>query len=147
MNPKEFKENVLIYGADVRSWPKDLRETGLKALASSAELQAELAQEEHFEGVLKLRKHEAPSDDLAERIVSASLRGQKKSLSGIGVLLSEVLWQFGLPRPALTAVSVAIIFALIIGFAIGFSDPTGTMPAEEYQANLEDFLYYEGEVL
>ncbi len=147
MNPKEFKENVLVYGSDVHSWPKDLREAGQKALASSAELQAVLAQEEHFEGVLKSRKHEAPCDDLADRIVSASRRKQKKSLSGIGALLSEVLWQFGLPRSALTAVSVAIIFALIVGFAIGFSAPTGTTPAEQYQANLEDFLYDEGEVL
>lgn len=147
MNLKQFKENMVIFGADLSAWPEGMREAGLKALQDSNEVRTLLAEEEHFERILKSRKHEDPSDDLAERIVSASRRGRKKSLSGIGGFLSELLWEFSLPRPALTAVSVALIFALIIGFAIGFSDSTGTTSVEQYQANLEDFLYYEGEVL
>jgi hypothetical protein len=146
MNPKTFKKNILIYGSDVHGWPESIREAGLKALARSAELQAVLAQENHFESLLRTRKLEAPRDDLAERIVSASRQRHKKSRSGLGAFLSEVLWQFSLPKRALTAVSVTLVLALIVGFAIGFSAPAGTQSAEQYQASLEDFLY-EGEVL
>jgi hypothetical protein len=147
MNLRQFKENVLLYGADLRSWPEDLREAGQKALASSSEAQTVMAQEEHFEAVLGSRKFEEPSGDLAERIGLACRRGRKKSRSRIGGFLSDLLWEFSLPRSALTAVSVALIFALVIGFAIGFSNPTGTTSTEQYQANLQDFLYDEGEVL
>lgn len=147
MKLKEFKENLLLYGSDVHSWPKDLREAGQKALASSTEIQAVLALEERFEGVLKARRYEKPSGDLAERISSASAYRKRKVRHALAGFFTDLLWEFSLPRPALTAVSVALILALIIGFAIGFSDSTGTMSAEQYQANLEDFLYYEGEVL
>jgi len=36
---------------------------------------------------------------------------------------------------------------LIIGFTIGFSNPSGFVSAEQYETNLEDFLNYEGDVL
>ncbi len=147
MNLKQFKENLLVYGANVHKWPEDIRQTGLRALETSSELRTLLAEEERFERVLKTRRYEEPSRDLAERIVSAAQPKKKKVWRRLGGFFSELLWEFGLPRPALTAVSVALIFALIIGFAIGFSDSTGTTSAEQYQANLEDFLYYEGEIL
>lgn len=146
MNLKQFKENLFVYGADVHEWPEGIREAGLKSLESSSELQTLLADEKRFERVLKTRKYEEPSRDLAERIILASLR-QKKARSTIGGFFSELLWEFTLTKPALTAVSVLLISALIIGFVIGFSNPMGPVPTEQYQTNLQAFLYYEGDGL
>ena len=147
MNFEQFKEKLLMYGADVRCWPKEIRLSGLKALDSSPELQKLVEDEERFEGVLKTRKYEEPSRDLAERIVAAALPKKKKAQRNLGVFFAEVLSEFSLSRRALAAVSVSLIFTLIIGFTIGFSNPSGVAFAEQYETNLEDFLNYEGDVL
>jgi hypothetical protein len=149
MDPKQFKENLLAFGSDISKWPAGMREAGLKALRDTSEFRTLLADEERFEEILKSRRFEEPSRDLPDRIISASQRGKKKtpSPSGIGGFLSELLWEFRLPKPALAAVSALLICFLIIGFAIGFSNQTEAMSAEPYQTNLEDFLYYEGEEL
>lgn len=147
MNFEQFKEKLLMYGTDVHNWPKDIRSSGLKALDSSPELQKLMKDEERFEGVLKTRKYEEPSKDLAERIAGAALPRKKKAERNLGVFFSEVLREFSLSRRALRAVSVSLIFTLIIGFTIGFSNPSGFVSAEQYKTNLEDFLDYEGDVL
>ena len=147
MNVEQFKEKLLMYGADVRNWPKDIRSSGMKALDSSPELQKLVEDEERFEGVLKTRKYEEPSRDLAGRIVAAALPRKKKAQRNLGVFFSEVLREFSLSRPALAAVSVSLIFTLIIGFTIGFSNPSGYASAEQHETNLEDFLNYEGDIL
>jgi len=144
---KQFKENLLVYGANVREWPEDIRQAGLKALEISSELRALLAEEERFERVLTTRWYEEPSRDLAERIVSVSLSKKKRVRRGLGGFFSELVWEFSLPKPALTAVSVLLILVLILGFAIGFSNPIGSVPTEGTQTDLQGFLYYEGEVL
>jgi hypothetical protein len=147
MNFEQFREQLLMYGADVHNWPKDIRSTGLKALDSSPELQKLVEDEERFEVVLKTRKYEEPSRDLAERIAGAALPRKKKAQRNLGVFFSEILREFSLSRRALAAVSVSLIFTLIIGFTIGFSNPSGYVSAEQYETNLEDFLNYEGDVL
>ena len=136
-----------MYGADVRGWPKDIRSSGLKALDSSPELLKLVEEEERFEEVLKTRKYEEPSSNLAGRIVSAALPKKKKAQRNLGVFFSEVLREFSLSRRAFTAVSVSLIFTLIIGFTIGFSNPSGYVSAEQYETNLEDLLHYEGDLL
>ena len=146
-NFEQFKEELLMYGADVRNWPKDIRSSGLKVLDSSPELQKLVEDEEYFEGVLKTRKYEEPSRDLAGRIVAAALPRKKKAQRNLSVFFTELLREFSLSRRALTAVSVSLIFTLIIGFTIGFSNPSGYVSAEQYETNLEDFLNYEGDVL
>jgi len=147
MNIERFKEKLLVYGPDVRGWPKDIRSSGLEALDSSPELQKLVRDEERFEGFLKTRKYEEPSRDLARRIVTAALPGKKKAQRHLGAFLSEIFREFSLSRRALTAVSVSLIFTLIIGFTIGFSIPSGYASAENYETHLEDFLIYEGDVL
>lgn len=147
MNFEQFKEKLLMYGADVRNWPKDIRPSGLKALDSSPEFQKLVEDEERFEGVLKTRKYEEPSRNLAGRIVAAALPRKKKAQRNLGLFFSEVLREFCLSGRTLTAVSVSLIFTLIIGFTIGFSNPSGYVSAEQYETNLEDFLNYEGDVL
>jgi len=146
-NFEQFEEKLLMYGADVRKWPKELRSSGLKTLKRSPELQKLVADAERFEGVLKTRKYEEPSRDLADRIVAAALPKKKKAQRNLGLFFSEVLSEFSLSRRTFAAISVSLIFTLIIGFTIGFSNPSGNASAEQYQTNLEDFLNYEGDVL
>jgi hypothetical protein len=147
INFEQFKGKLLLYGADVRNWPKDIKSSGLKALDSSPKLQKLVEDEECFEAVLKTRKYEEPSIDLAGRIVAAALPRKKKAQRNPGVFFSEVLREFSLSRRALTAVFVSLIFTLIIGFTIGFSNLSGYASAEQYETNFEDFLNYEGDVL
>jgi len=147
MNLEQFKEKLLMYGADVRCWPKDIRSSGLKVLDNSPELQKLVEEEECFEGVLKTRKYEEPSRDLAGRIIAAALPRKKKAQRNLGAFFSEVLREFSLSRRALTAVSISLIFTLIVGFTIGFSNPSGYASAEQYETSLEDFLNYDGGAL
>ena len=147
MNFEQFKEKLLMYGADVRCWPKDIRSLALKALESSPELQKLVEDEKRFEEVLNTRKYEEPSRDLAGRIVAAALPKKKKEQRNFGVFISDVLSEFSLSRRAFAAVSVSLIFTLIIGFTIGYSNPSGYTSAEQYETHLEDFLNYEGDVL
>jgi len=147
MDFEQFKEKLLIYGADVRCWPINIRASGLSTLESSPDLQKLVKKEEQFEEVLKTRKYEEPSRDLAERIVAAALPKKKKAQRNFGVFFSDVLSEFSLSRRAFAAVSVSLIFTLIIGFTIGYSSPSGYASAEQYETHLEDFLNYEGDVL
>jgi len=147
MNFEQFKEKLLMYGAGVRCWPKDIRSSALKALESSPELQKLVEDEKHFEGVLNTRKYEEPSRDLAGRIVAAALPKKKKAQRNFGVFFSDVLSEFSLSRRAFAAVSVSLIFTLIIGFTIGFSNSSRYVSTEQYETKLEDFLNYEGDVL
>lgn len=147
MNLRQFKENLLVYGADIHKWPAGIRKAGLNALSRSSELRTASADEERFERVLKTRKHEEPGSDLAGRIISASQPKKKKARRSPGVFFSELVWEFSLPKPALTAVSLLLVCFLMIGFAIGFSNSIGSVSAEEYQTGIEGFLYYQGEVL
>jgi hypothetical protein len=147
MNFEQFKENLLMYGADVRCWPKDIGSSALKALDSSPELKNLVEDEKRFEGILKTRKYEEPSRDLAGRIVAAALPKKKIAQRNFGVFFSEILSEFSLSRRSFAAISVSLIFTLIIGFTIGYSNPSGSVSTEQYETHLEDFLNYEGDVL
>jgi hypothetical protein len=147
MNFEQFKEKLLMYGADVRCWPKDISSSALKALDSSPELRKLVEDEKRFEGILKTRKYEDPSRDLAGRIVAAALPKKKIAQRNFGVFFSEILSEFSLSRRSFAAISVSLIFTLIIGFTIGYSNPSGSVFTEQYETHLEDFLNYEGDVL
>jgi hypothetical protein len=148
MDPKHFKENILLYGVDLHQWPGEIRQAGIEALQKSSELQALLAEYEQFERTLKARKYEEPNDNLGQRIVSLSLHQDKKSPFSLGLFLSRLFaGEFYLSKPALIAVSILMIGALMIGFLIGFSSPTSTTLTDQRQANLQEFLHYEGDVL
>lgn len=147
MNFEQFEKKLLIYGADVRKWPKDIRTLAIKALESSPELQKLVENEERFEEVLNTRKFEDPSRDLSGRIVAAAFPRKKKAKRNFGVFFSDVLSEFGLSRRAFAAVSVSLIFTLIVGFTIGYSNPSNYTSTEQYETHLADFLNYEGDVL
>ncbi len=147
MDMKQFKENMLVYGADVRKWPEEIRQAGLETLGNSSEFQELLVEQEHFERLLKTRKYEETSTDLPERIIEASLRHKRKAPFSIGAFLSELLGEFSLPKPVFAAVSVLMICVFMIGFTIGFSNPMKPALAEQEQTALHEFLYNGGEVL
>ncbi len=148
MDPREFKEYVLLYGVDLHQWPEEVRQAGAESLQNSSELQALLAEQEQFERVLRTRKYEEPSGNLAQRIVSLSLHQDKKSPFSLGLFLSRLFGdEFYLPKPALIVVSILMVAALGIGFVMGFSNPTGPILTDQRQANLQEFLHYEEGVL
>ncbi len=148
MDPKQFKENILLYGVDLHQWPEEIRKAGLESLQNSSELRGSLTEQERFERVLKTRRYEEPSGNLAQRIVSLSLHHDKKSPFSLGLFLSRLfVGEFYLPKPALIVVSILMITALLIGFVIGFSNSTGSISTDQKQANLQEFIHYEGDVL
>jgi len=148
MDSDEFKKNLLWYGADLGQWPEAMRQAAMTALQNSSKLQALIAEQERFEGVLKRRKYEEPSDDLAQRIISASFQGNIKSSFSLRLFLSRLFAdEFYFPGPALLVASTLMIAALVIGFVIGFSSSTRAVLSDPRQANLGEFLNYEGNAL
>jgi len=146
MDVKQFKENLLLYGADMHQWPEELKKAGLKVLERSPEIQVLLKEHEHFERLLKARRYEEPANNLAERIISAS-RQQKAPFSP-GSFISALLNEFHLPNPALAALSAVIILVLVIGFVIGFSNPLGSsVSTAQEETSLQAFLYDEGDII
>ena len=118
MDGKEFKKYLLVYGADVHQWPKEIRGAALEALADSSELRALQADHEGFESVLTGRSYQEPRGTLAQRIISASLQDRTRASLGHGTFFSELLAGFSVRRWALIAIAV-----LIIGFIIGIVNP------------------------
>ena len=147
MDLEQFKKNLLLHGTDVHDWPEEIKQAGLKALESSSEFQAVLEKEVRFERVLEGRIYEEPDKDFAERIVLAA-RPKKTSLwTHFSGFFSELIWEFDFPKPALSALSVSLVIVLLVGFTIGFTNTNGSISTETTQADIQEFLYYEGEVL
>lgn len=148
MDSRQFEENILLYGVDLYRWPEEIRQEGVELLQKSPELQGLLAEYEQFEGILKTRRYEEPSDHLEQRIVSLSLHQDKKSPLGLVWFLSKLFGdELYLPKPAFIAVSILAIIALLTGFFIGFSNPSRQLTMDQKQASLQEFLHYEGDVL
>ncbi len=147
MEMKKFKENLLLCGANINHWPEEIRQAGLEALESSSEMQALLVEHEHFEKVIKTRRYEEPSGNLAQRIISASLQQKQKAPLSFGSFISELLNEFRFPKPALSVLSIVVILVLIIGFTIGFSNPSESVLTAQEETSLQVFLYDEGDVI
>jgi hypothetical protein len=148
MDPKKFKENLLLYGTDLHKWPEVERQAGAELLRHSPELQASFAEQEEFESILKARKFEEPSSNLAQRIVFLSVGQDKEAPSRLDSFLSNLFAdEFYLPKPAFIVFSIFMVTVLLTGFFIGFSNPTGSTSTDQRQANLQAFLHYEGDML
>jgi hypothetical protein len=146
---ERFKETLMLHGVDLNQWPEELREEGLESLRNDPELQSLLDEQERFETVLKSRRYEGPRDNLAQRIVSlASLQDRKAGFKP-GLVLSRMLGdEFYLPKPVLILISILMVAALGIGFAIGYLNPTKTTAStDQRQAYLQEFLHYQEDVL
>lgn len=148
MDTTQFKENLLLHGANVHQWPEKIRKTGLEALESSAELQALQKDHEKFEKVLQIRRYEEPADNFAQRIISASLQQRQKAPFSPGSFIADLINEFRIPRPALAALSFVMILALTIGFAIGFTNPSGSSVLNNTEeTNMQAFLFDEGDII
>lgn len=147
MDIKQFKENLLLYGANVYQWPQEIRNEGMEALKQSSEAQVLVAEHEGFEKVLRTRGYEEPSSNLEQRIISASLSVEKKAPFSLDVFLSEIFAGFRLSKQSFAVLSILLISVLLIGFSIGFLDPGGVTLAEQKQPDLQEFLYYAGDIL
>jgi hypothetical protein len=148
MDPKKFKENLLLYGPDVNKWPEAEKQAGADLRRHFPELQSLCEEQEEFERILKTRKYEEPSRNLAQRIVSLSLNQNIKAPSRLGLFFSGLFADnFYLPKPAFWVVSIFMVTALMAGFFIGFSNPTGATSTDQGPANLQAFLHHEGDGL
>lgn len=148
MDTTQFKENLLLYGTNINQWPENIRKTGLEALESSAELQALQKDHEKFEKALQIRRYEEPADNFAQRIISASLQQRQKAPFSPGSFISDLINEFRIPRPALAALSLMMILALTIGFAIGFTTPTESPVLNNTEeTTLQAFLFDEGDII
>lgn len=148
MDTKQFKENLLLHGADINQWPEKIRRSGLEALESSAELQALQKDHEFFEKILQIRRYEKPADNFAQRIISASLKQRQKAPFSLGAFIADLINEFRFPQPALAALSLIMILALTVGFAIGFTNPSGSSVVNNTEeTNLQAFLFDEGDII
>jgi len=142
MNEHDFREYLLIYGSDLSQWPDSIQQAGRDALQGSKTLQDLVAEEYEFVSVLKASHLEEPSADLAERIISASLKTEQKRSFSLSGLLSELFGVFAMPKRAIVSFSIIMILILLIGFAIGFSASPGSSVTEQASTTgLQDILY------
>ena len=145
MDKKQFKEYLLLYGAEIHSWPEEIMRAGLEALDKSPDFTKLLKEQEHFESFLNTRRYEKPSEDFAERIISTSLHKKQKSFT-LGSFVSALINDFRFPKPVLTTFSVLMVLLLVIGFIIGFFNPSESVSIADDETNLQAFLYYEEDI-
>ena len=144
MDKNQFKENLLLHGSDIRSWPEEIIRAALEALENSPDLKALIKEQEHLESFLNTRRYENPSNDFAERIISASLHKKQSSFT-LSAFVSALMGEFRFPKPALTTISVLILL-LAVGFITGFFIPSEYVSTPNDETSLQAFLYYEEDI-
>ncbi len=142
MDAEQFRECLLIYGADLQRWPEAVRRAGLAALERSLACRALREDHLQFEAVLRTRDVEAPSPDLEARIIAAAPRRERIASPGLAEFLRSCFADLRLPAPALTTAAV-----LIVGVVIGLWLPTEPVPAESESAEVQAFLDSPAEAL
>ena len=150
MDKREFKEALMLYGAELSAWPEELN-LEAKALIKadnefSVELRALIEEEGEFEILLGARSFEEPDDYLAGRIIAFAKESAGEPAQGlIGWLFAE----FFTPRAL-----VALALTLVIGFMAGYMapkavvDPSGQFVADDEMILEESFssLFMEGDI-
>jgi hypothetical protein len=148
MNRKQFEEYLLLYGTNMNEWPQEIRQAGLEALESSAELQAFYQDHDNFEKLLHTRRYEEPAGNFAQRIISVSSQQTQKDPFSLRSLIAGLIDEFHIPRPALALISLVMLLALTIGFTIGFTNPNGSSVLNNTEEpQLQAFLFDEGDVI
>ena len=119
MDKREFKESLMLYGADISRWPEGLNDQARAALKAGGELSEELTalveEEVSFETLLATRSFEEPSDYLAGRIIAHT---QESALVLERGLVGWIFAEFFTPRAA-----IALALTLVIGFMAGYMTP------------------------
>jgi len=148
MDTKQFKENLLLYGADINQWPEKIRQSGVKALESSPEYRALQEDHDSFEKMLKTRRFEELADNFAQRVISASLQQRQKAPFSLGSFIEDMISEFRISKPALAVLSFVTVLVLTIGLTVGFLYPSMTWVSNNAEeTNLQAFLFDEGDVI
>ena len=93
-------------------------------------------QDENLDAMLRARRFEPASPDLAQRIIlKAQTLPQNQTLPLIP-WLRQLFAEFHLPKPAYVVVS-----ALVLGMIVGFSTPNKPASKDEDSASVQSFLY------
>lgn len=132
MNREKFLEYLSIYGADITSWPKELRREAEAALASSSELKEILRAEIELESALMEMPFEESSPGLSEKIISRALGQEEKAGKSVLDSIKELFSGFPIPSPAV-ALPVVLVIGIVAGYlypADATTEPDGVQIAE-----------------
>ena len=93
-------------------------------------------QDEKLEAMLRARRVEPASRDLAQRMILKAQRLPQNQMLPLMQWLRQLFAEFHLPKPAYVVVS-----ALVLGMIVGFSTPDRTASRDEDSASVQSFLY------
>ena len=99
-------------------------------------------EDEKLDAMLRSRRVEPPSPDLVERIIlRAQSLPQSRTLT-LAQWLGRLFAEFHLPRPA-----YVLACALVLGFVVGLSAPSGTTAVDSDATTIQSFLYADEDAL
>jgi hypothetical protein len=93
-------------------------------------------QDENLDAILRARRVEPASRDLAQRIISKAQSLPQNQTLPLIPWLRQLFAEFHLPKPAYVVVS-----ALVLGMIVGFSTPDRAASRDEESASVQSFLY------
>ncbi|HEY7316782.1 MAG TPA: hypothetical protein VIE89_04350 [Candidatus Binatia bacterium] len=100
-------------------------------------------QDEKLDAMLRARKIEPASADLAQRIILKAQSLPQNQTIPLWDWLRQLFAEFHLPRPA-----YVFAFTLILGFVIGFNAPLNTTTADNLDTDqVQGFLYADEAIL
>jgi hypothetical protein len=92
-------------------------------------------QDEKLDAMLRARKVEPASADLAQRIILKAQSLPQNQTMPLWQWIKQLFAEFHLPKPAYVVVS-----ALVLGIIVGFSTPDRTASKDEELASVQSFL-------
>lgn len=94
-------------------------------------------QDEKLDAMLRARRVEPASPDLAQRIILKAQSLPQNQTMPLWGWMRQLFAEFHLPRPA-----YVLACTLILGFVVGFNTPLNTTPADDLDADqVQGFLY------
>jgi hypothetical protein len=93
-------------------------------------------QDEKLDAMLRSRRMERNSPDLAERIILKAQGLPQSQTIPPWQWIRQLFAEFHLPKPAYVIVS-----ALVLGIIVGFSAPDAGAPKDEESLGVQSFLY------
>jgi hypothetical protein len=95
-------------------------------------------QDEKLDALLRDRRVEAPSPDLAQRIILKAQNLPQNQPLPLRQWIGQLFAEFHLPKPAYVVAST-----LVLGIVVGFSTPDITAPNDAESTGVQSFLYAE----
>lgn len=99
-------------------------------------------QDEKLERLLRSRRMESASPDLAQRIILQARQIPQAEPMTVARWLSGLFKEFHLPKPA-----YVLAGALLVGTVVGLNTPLGTPPTHSDAAAIQSFLYADEAIL